>query len=64
MKNEVIRLKFIKNVKNVCDADNCCSKPIVEIDMCLNKKHTKYYLCQKHFDKLEKEIIGGEDNHE
>ena len=64
MKNEDIILKFKKDIKKDCYIENCCRNPIVEIDVCLNKKHLKYYFCKKHLNKLEKEIIEGDVFHE
>ena len=64
MKNGVIKLKDVKNLEKVGDCNNCNNLSAVEIDVCFNKKHLEFYFCKRHFEKIEKEIIGGEIKHE
>ena len=64
MKNGVIKLKDVKHLEKICDCNNCKKLSAVEVDVRFDKKHLEFYFCKRHFEKIEKEIIGGGINHE
>ena len=57
MKKNIIEVKRISNCNHKCDNINCSANGSFVVDAYAINKHFKYYLCNDHFDELEKEIL-------
>ena len=61
MKKRYIKVKQVDNLNVMCNEYNCKQKVKFIINIFFDDKKINYYLCKRHFEKLEKEILEGKN---